>query len=377
MADRASKPFDVGPRLAKLQAIIQQAGLDAAAFVPGPNIFYLTGVSFHLSERSTILIVPAAGDPAMIIPSLEMPKIVDAEPFPMRFFSYTDSEGAPPAFERACKGLNLSGQKLGVEGLRMRVLERQLFERYAPGCVVTAADDALMNLRMHKDQGEIEAMRRAIALSQKALDSTLAQVRPGMTERQIANILLMALSEQGSDGNAFEPIVLGGPGSAHPHGMTGDHVIREGELLLFDFGGTYHGYPADITRTFGVGELDPELVNIYETVKAANAAGIAAAKPGVAAQKVDRAARKVITEAGYGEYFIHRAGHGLGLDIHEGPYMAEGNTLILEPGMVFTVEPGIYVPGKGGARVEDNVVITETGADVLTTYPRALRIIGR
>ncbi|MCC7446398.1 MAG: aminopeptidase P family protein [Anaerolineae bacterium] len=377
MVELSSKIFDALPRLAKLQAIIRQAGLDAAAFVPGPNIFYLTGVSFHLSERPTILIVPATGEAAMILPSLEMPKIVDAAPFPMRFFSYTDSEGAQPAFERACQGLNLSGQKLGVEGLRMRVLEGQLFARYASGCVVTAADDVLMKLRLHKDQDEIEAMRRAIALSQKALDATLAQIHPGMTERQIVNILLMALSEQGSDGNAFEPIVLSGPGTAHPHGMTGDRPIRAGELLLFDFGGTYHGYPADITRTFGVGALDPELVTIYETVKAANAAGVAAAKPGVAAQEVDRAARRVITDAGYGEYFIHRTGHGLGLDIHEGPYMTGDNTLILEPGMVFTVEPGIYVPGKGGVRVEDNVVITATGADVLTTYPRELRIIGQ
>ena len=377
MADSTSKPFDAMARLAKLQTIIQRAGLDAAAFVPGPNIYYLTGVSFHLSERSTILIVPAAGDPAMILPGLEMPKIVDAEPFPMRFFSYTDSEGTRPAFERACKGLNLSGQKIGVEGLRMRVLEGQLFERYAPGCVVESADDALMNLRLHKDQNEIDAMRRAIALSETALEATVARVKPGMTERQIANMLLTALSEQGSDGNAFEPIVLSGPATAHPHGMTGDRPVREGELLLFDFGGTYHGYPADITRTFGVGDLSPELIKIYETVRAANQAGIHAAKPGVAAQEVDRAARKVISDAGYGEYFIHRTGHGLGLDGHEGPYMTEGNTQILEPGMVFTVEPGVYVPGKGGVRVEDNVVITATGADVLTTYPRELRIIGR
>jgi Xaa-Pro dipeptidase len=184
------------------------------------------------------------------------------------------------------------------------------------------------------------------------------------------------MADRHSEGLAFNPIVLAGPKSAQPHGDAGDNVIKDGELLLLDFGAAVDGYPADITRTFAVGQIDPELTKVYEVVKAANEAGVRAARPGMAAQELDRIVRKVIHDAGYGPHFIHRTGHGLGLDIHEGPVIVEGNTQLLEPGMVFTIEPGIYLPEKGGVRIEDNVTITETGAEVLTSYPRALRVIG-
>ncbi|HVO42298.1 MAG TPA: Xaa-Pro peptidase family protein [Aggregatilineales bacterium] len=361
-------------RLAKLRQLGGSA--DVIGIVAGPNLTYLTNVAFHLNERPLILLVPREGDPGLIINVLEIPKISETAPFPIRFFTYTDVEGPLPAFDAACKALNLAGKRIGVEGLRMRVYEGQMLQHFAPGAIVDSIDEPLMRLRLNKDDAEIAAMRKAIAVSEAALAATLRAVRIGMTELQIANILLNKMAEAGSGGNAFDPIVLTGPNTALPHGVPGERVLQDRDLLLFDWGTTCEGYAADLTRTFAVGLISSELATIYETVLAANEAGIRAAKPGVAAQDVDRAARKVISDAGYGKYFIHRTGHGLGLDSHEGPYMREGNTQLLEPGMVFTVEPGIYIPGVGGVRIEDDLLTTDTGAEVLTSFPKQLQVVG-
>lgn len=363
-------------RLEKLQSMSRAAGSDVVALVPGATLTYVTGINFHLSKRPLVLFIPTAGDPTLIIPVLEVSRVAEDPPYPIQFFTYTDAEGYQPAFERACKAMGLMGKKVAVEGIKMRVLEGQMIEKYAPSSLVTSADDMISEIRLHKGESELAAMRAAIQISQKALEETVAEVRAGMTERQVTNMLLLAMAECGGNNNAFEPIVLTGANSAQPHGMPGDTPIRQGDLLLFDFGTTVDNYPADITRTFAVGEIDAELKKIYEIVLAANEAGIRALRPGAMAQDVDRAARGVIEAAGYGKYFIHRTGHGLGLDIHEAPYILEGNTQTLEPGMVFTIEPGIYLPGKGGVRIEDNVTITATGAEVLTSYPKALRVIG-
>jgi len=178
--------------------------------------------------------------------------------------------------------------------------------------------------------------------------------------------------EAGSEGQSFAPIVAAGPNGALPHVNPGDRLLLSGEFVTLDCGVRYGGYCSDITRTYAVGSVGEELERIYETVRQANATGRAFAHLGVTAQAVDRATRRVIADAGYGEYFVHRTGHGLGLEVHEPPYIVESNELVLRPGMVFTIEPGIYVPGLGGVRIEDNVVITETGCESLTNLPREL-----
>ncbi len=361
-------------RLDRLQQRLGVAGYDAAALVPGPTLTYLIGLNFHLSKRPLVLFIPASGEPSLIIPVLEAPRVRDNLPFKVRMFTYTDAEGYHPAFGQACKAF--AGQRIGVEGLGMRVIEGELIEEYAAGAKVDLADGVIGAIRLHKQANESAAMRRAIAISEAALEATIVQVQPGMTERQVVNILQTEMTGRGGEANAFEPIVLAGAKSALPHGSPDDTPIREDELLLFDFGTTIDHYPADITRTFAVRQIDPLLAEIYEIVRRANETGIQMLRPGVVAQDVDRAVRKVIVDAGYGEYFTHRTGHGLGLDIHEAPNIVEGNTQALQPGMVFTIEPGVYIPGKGGIRIEDNVVITEHGADVLTTYSKALRVIG-
>ncbi|MCE7948433.1 MAG: aminopeptidase P family protein [Chloroflexi bacterium CFX4] len=363
-------------RLDKLRGIVRRAQLDCVALIPGANLFYLSGAPFEAASRPLLLLVTPEETPALIIPALELPRIEGREPFPLRYFSYSDAEGYDSAFAAACQALNLAGKQIGVEGMKMRFAEGAALARHAPNSRVQAADDSLQWLRVHKSADEIALMQRAIAISEAALAQTLPHVRVGMTERHIAHLLTEALSANGAEAHAFEPLVLSGENTAQPHGSITGRAVREGDLLLFDFGAKVSGYAADITRTFVVGAPSPEISRIYETVLAANMAGIAAAKAGAPCQAVDRAARQVITEAGYGEYFIHRTGHGLGLDIHEPPYMREGNAQLLESGMTFTVEPGIYINGVGGVRIEDDVHITDEGAQVLTSFPKALQSIG-
>jgi Xaa-Pro dipeptidase len=229
---------------------------------------------------------------------------------------------------------------------------------------------------------EIGYMRQAVQFAERALTATLPKIRAGMTEREIAAELVVQTLRAGSDADLpFAPIVASGPNSALPHAFVTDRVLQPGDLLTLDWGAATRGYFADLTRTFAVGvagggEIDPELKKIYELVKGANAAGKAAARPGVTCASVDAAARKVIADGGYGEFFTHRVGHGLGLEGHEDPSMHGRNEMPLEAGMTFTVEPGIYLPGKGGVRIEDDVVVTADGCESLSTYPRELKVIG-
>jgi Xaa-Pro dipeptidase len=344
--------------------------------MPGANMLYLTGLPFHLMERATVAFFPAQGQPAFVLAALEAtkpasgPVVIDWQLFP-----WTDEEGPVNAFAGASQALNLSGKTLAVEELVMRVRELRLIEASAPGLRFADAGSLAATLRMHKDGDEIAKMKQAVAITEAALDAVLSKIHIGVTEREIANELLLEMMRSGAEGLPFEPIVLSGPKSALPHGAPGDRRVQAGDILLFDFGVNVGGYASDITRTFAVGHVDDELRRVYDVVKRANEAGRLAARPGVEIQAVDRAARKVIVDAGYGQYFTHRTGHGLGLEGHEPPFACEGEATILEPGMTFTVEPGIYLPGKGGVRVEDDVVVTTNGSESLTNYPRELRVI--
>jgi Xaa-Pro dipeptidase len=364
------------PRVQTVLDIVKQAGVDAVALIPGANLQYITGLDFHLMERPLIVFFTPGRDPVAVLPSLEADRMRESG-IPMTLFPWSDSEGYHGAFAAALNELKLAGKRLGVEELRMRVLEAQVIEEHARGLRIVPLGVALAELRLRKDADAVAHLREAIRISQDALQACIAQVRPGMTEREIAGILVVEQLKRGGGKHLFEPIVLSGPNSALPHGEPGDRRVAEGEPLLFDFGTTAHGYASDITRTFSVGEPSARLEEIYAIVKAANAAGRAAAGPGVVAQDVDRITRQVIENAGYGPYFTHRTGHGLGLEAHEGPNIVEGNTQILAPGMVFTIEPGIYIPGEVGVRIEDNMLITPGGAESLTTFNRDLIVIGK
>jgi Xaa-Pro dipeptidase len=232
-------------------------------------------------------------------------------------------------------------------------------------------------LRLKKDKDEVEAMRQAVKVAQSALEALLPQIKIGMTEKELAAELVVQLLRHGSEPELpFSPIVSSGPNSANPHASPTERKLQAGDLLVIDYGAMVDGYVSDITRTFALGDVDAEYAKIHKIVQEANAAGRAAGKPGVPCAEVDKAARAVIEDSGYGEYFTHRTGHGIGMEAHEGPYMRGDNMQLLEPGMAYTVEPGIYLPGRNGVRVEDNVVVTETGSESLTTLPREMRVVG-
>jgi Xaa-Pro dipeptidase len=365
----------VKERVVKLLELAAQAQLAAVAIMPGPNMHYFTGLHFHLSERPTLAIFPVRGQPALICPAFEATK-TQRSPVAWQLFTYVDGQDPLEVFHAAGHALQLDQKRLGIEAYKMRVLELRLLEKAAYALTCEPADALITQLRMVKDADEIAALRRAIEITERALDDVLDAVRAGLTERQVASLLTQALLQRGAEGLAFEPLIQSGPNSALPHATAGERVVQSGEVLLLDFGITLDGYNSDITRTFVLEEASDEIKRIYELVRQANAAGRAAAKPGATGQDVDRATRQVIVAGGYGQYFTHRTGHGLGLEGHEPPYMVEGNTVPLVVGNTFTIEPGIYVPGLGGVRIEDDLVITADGAESLTTYDRGLRIVG-
>jgi Xaa-Pro dipeptidase len=324
-------------------------------------------------ERPTVLIVTSKGDAAVILPELERGKLA-GEAAGFKAFAYGDDPATwPDAFNRAAAGLGLKTGRLGVEPTRLRYLEIQYLQAAFPEMELVDGGPALDALRIRKDEAEVAKMRRAAQIAQEALLATLAKVREGMSERAIANELIVQLLRSGSDPELpFEPIVALGENGANPHAVPTERALRPGDLLLVDWGASFEGYLSDITRTFTYGRVDGELLRIGEIVLAANRAGRESGGAGMAAGEVDRTARAVIDAAGYGTFFTHRTGHGLGMEAHEQPYIFGGNDLILEPGMTFTVEPGIYLPGKGGVRIEDDVVVTEEGLTSLTDLPRAV-----
>jgi Xaa-Pro dipeptidase len=293
-----------------------------------------------------------------------------------RIFGWTDEEGYTGAFQQACAHLELTDYLLAVEALHMRVLELELLKRYAPGLQTSHAEPILMVLRAVKEAEEITALERAIEVAQRAMQRLLPKIKIGMTEKQVAALLTQYQLDEGAEAIAFGPIVSTGPNAASPHALPSSRPLQEGDLLVIDWGCIVDGYPSDITRTFAVGNIDAESRKIYDTVKLSNEQGVLASAPGATGEDIDNAARDVIEDMGYGSYFIHRTGHGLGIEGHEPPFMMQGNLEALIPGNVFTVEPGIYIPDRLGVRIEDDIVITEDGFRCLTTFPRELITVG-
>jgi Xaa-Pro dipeptidase len=363
-----------GP-LAPLGPVLAGGGLDAVAIIPGPNFRKLMGRDFHRMERPLVLIVPAAGAPAAVVPALEMSAFRPLG-YPGEAIAWTDEAGYADAFARAAA---VTGplRRIGVEGQVMRVFEAQALARAYPGAELVDAQRAISAIRLCKGPAEVAALRAAIRLSETAFEATLAELRIGMSEREIAGLLTRNLLAAGSEGLAFAPIVAAGANAADPHAVPQPgRRIGRGDALLFDFGGMAGGFTADITRTVFVGEVGAEDRALYETVRAANAAGRAAAGPGVTAEAVDAAATAILAASPFRDCIRHKTGHGLGLDVHEDPHIMRGNPMPLRPGMVFTVEPGLYREGRLGVRIEDDVLVTEQGAESLTGLPRELRIVG-
>ena len=364
-------------RLKKLNRLLRSSNLDALALNPCPSLVYLTGLHFHLMERPVVAFFTVDSAPVLVLPELEILKLRTL-PFEIQAFPY----GEDPAewddvFLAAGLSLELQGKRIGVEPLHMRILEFCKVIAVAGETECPDATQMVGSLRVCKDAGEVSAMRKAVRVAQEALEAILPSIKVGVSEKEIAAELVAQLLRHGSQPEMpFAPIVSSGPNSANPHASPSDRKLRHGDLLVVDWGASVEGYISDLTRTFAVDKVDEEYRKIHQIVLEANAAGRSAAQPGVACASVDNAARKVIEKAGYGKYFTHRTGHGIGMEPHEDPYIRGDNMQLLDPGMAFTVEPGIYLPERNGVRIEDNMIITADGAECLSDMPRELQTVG-
>jgi Xaa-Pro dipeptidase len=364
---------DVG--LEKLREIATKAGLDALVLLPGYNLQYLTGVKFHLLERPFMVFFAMTGEDVAALPGLEAQQFIDTG-FDGQVFAWQDADGYQGAFEQAFAALKLSTGQIGVEGLTMRFRDAEIIRHYLPDATIIDADEALVALRVQKSVEEIDNHRRAVEISEKALAALLDELKLGMTEHAAAQRLSQLQQEFGGAGDSFTPTVLFGARSALPHGEPGDTPLQAGDTVLIDFGTRHKGYVSDISRTFFAGHPGDEMLKLYDAVLAANEAGRAAARAGITGAELDDTTTQVLIAHGYPEYVVHRTGHGIGLDIHEHPNISAENTEPLQPGMAFTIEPGLYVPGVGGVRIEDNVVINSDGtAESLSTFPREQTIL--
>lgn len=364
-------------RLSRLTKSMQEQGVAAVAVNAGPTLSYLTGLHFHLMERPVVIVFTADNDPTVILPELEQAKL-DYLPFPARVYPYGENPDAWGAtFAAALAGLGLGGRKVGLEPRQLRLLEYDYLRSACPETVFTDGSTILAALRAKKDSEEIARMRRAVKIAEDGLTATLPRVKIGVTEKEVAAELFLQLMRHGSEiALPFPPIVATGPNGANPHAQPSERKLAVGDLLIVDWGASYGGYASDLTRTFAMGEIDAEAEKIHTLVQRANEAGRAAGGPGVPCARVDQAARRIIEDAGYGQNFTHRTGHGIGMECHEEPYIRGDNEQLLEAGMAYTVEPGIYLAGRNGVRIEDDVVVTADGCESLSSMSREIRCVG-
>ncbi|NNJ11194.1 aminopeptidase P family protein [Chloroflexales bacterium ZM16-3] len=366
-------------RLDRVTAALHGRGMAGLALMPDANLTYLTGLTFHHGKRLTLAIFPADGSqPCFIIPALERTRAEASSSIPMRYFPWADADGpveAARAAMEAALGPALRGMPLGVEYTALRVMELRGLEAAMPGIEVADATDLLAELRMAKDADELAIMEQAARIVEAGLARAIGQIRVGMTERQLSKIVSEEIVAAGGEGESFENIVASGPNGANPHHSNSDRAFVSGDLITIDCGARYRGYISDTTRTVALGEPDAEARAVYDLVRRANEAGKAAARPEASGSEIDAAARQVIEAGGYGAYFIHRTGHGIGMEVHELPNIVAGSDAPLVPGTTFTIEPGIYIPGRIGVRIEDDMVITADGARSLTNMSRELLVI--
>ena len=359
-------------RLVRARSTMDHAGVDLLLLTPSTDLFYLTGVQGHLLERLTCCIITKE-DVHFIAPAFELGNLNNSARNLLCCHGWTDGEDPfavagtllPQGERTIAIGSSVpSWVLLGMQALR-------------PQYHCVSAEGLMRKLRMVKDTSEYQFLKQTQQSSCRALCRLIEHGLCGLTELQAGKLLMQYSDEEGLDSPDGIPIVAAGPNSALPHHVTDDTPIRPGDVVVIDFGGRGRdgGYIADTTRTFAIKRMPDGLPEIYDIVRAANQAAFEAARPGTACEDVDRAARSVIEAAGYGAYFTHRVGHGLGLDVHEHPYLSAGNRHIIEAGNVFSDEPGIYLPGRFGVRIEDLLFVHPDGAERLTPLDHQLRVI--
>lgn len=362
---------DYRARMDRAARSAADAGLAGVLVAPGPDLTWLTGYRpTAATERLTVLVLAAGQEPVLVVPTLEAPdaeRSVGAAALTLR--DWTDGKDPYKVTAPLLEGSGRFGISDNTWAMHLLGFQREL-----PGTSYAALTEALPMLRAVKDTAELERLTAAGA----AADATYEEIKKvrfaGRRETDVAGDLADLLRQHGHSQVDFT-VVGSGPNGANPHHEAGDRVIEHGDTVVLDFGGLKHGYGSDTSRTVHVGEPDAEEQRVHDVVREAQEAGCAAVRPGAACQDVDRAARRVIEAAGYGTYFIHRTGHGIGVTTHEPPYMIEGEEQPLVPGMCFSVEPGVYLPGRFGVRIEDIVTVTQDGGRRLNSTSRELAIV--
>ncbi|MDT0440388.1 aminopeptidase P family protein [Streptomyces sp. NPDC005840] len=362
---------DYRSRMERAARAAADAGLAGLLVAPGPDLVWLTGYApTAITERLTLLVLTPDRPPVLVVPTLEAPdaaRAPGAEALSLR--DWTDGKDPYAATAALLDSTGRYGVSDNAWALHLLGLQRAL-----PDTSHTALTEALPMLRAVKDAAELELMAAAGAAADAAFEEIRTVPFAGRRESEVGADLAGLLRRFGHAQVDFT-IVASGPNGANPHHEVGDRVIEDGDMVVLDFGGLKDGYGSDTSRTVHVGEPDDEERAVHDIVRAAQEAGFRAVRPGAACQDVDRAARQVIADAGYGEYFIHRTGHGIGVTTHEPPYMIEGEEQPLVPGMCFSVEPGIYLPGRFGVRIEDIVTVTEDGGRRLNDTTRELVVV--
>ncbi|MER6328787.1 aminopeptidase P family protein [Streptomyces sp. NPDC001034] len=374
MTGSTTTPFSAADHRARMERAARaaaDAGLAGLLVAPGPDMVWLTGYTpTAVTERLTLLVLAPGQDPVLVVPTLEAPDAENSaagEALTLR--DWTDGKDPYAVTADLLDGRGRYGISDNTWGMHVLGLQRTL-----PDSSYAALTDALPMLRAVKDAAEVQLLAAAGAAADAAFEEIRKVPFAGRRESDVGHDLAALLRRFGHSQVDFT-IVGSGPNGANPHHEVGDRVIQRGDMVVLDFGGLKDGYGSDTTRTVHVGEPTEEERRVHDIVRAAQEAGYQAVRPGVACQEVDRAARAVITDAGYGEYFIHRTGHGIGVTTHEPPYMIEGEELPLVPGMCFSVEPGIYLPGRFGVRIEDIVTVTEDGGRRLNNTTREMVIV--
>lgn len=352
-----------------------EQNIDFTFLTSTDNVFYFSNFYSDPHERLLALLLFKNEEPILVCPSMEK---TDAKNAGWNFdiIGYSDIENPWESIQQKIAAKLLSVKKIAVEKEHLNVRRWESIHTAFPSIEhVISADEKINQLRMVKTEKELASIKEACKWADYAIEVGCSELAEGKTEMQVLAAIEYELKKKGIGQMSFSTMVLTGKNGASPHGTPGETAIQKGDLVLFDLGVVVDGYCSDITRTVAFGNINEEQKKIYDTVLKAQLAAIDASKPGVACSAIDLAARNIIFEAGYGDYFPHRLGHGLGISVHEFPSLTETNPLVLQEGMVYTIEPGIYVPNIAGVRIEDDVYVTKDGVEILTKFPKELQII--
>ncbi len=364
-------------RISELQRLMTTQGYDLAIVSWTDQMRYLTGYAENGHKRLLVLLVPVTGDPVFVVPSLNEQAARANRADIERVIPWQDSDGWSTAILDLAHEMRLPERAKVLVDDELHSVHLIAFMNVLPGIQVFPADEAISILRRIKTAAELEWMQRAADDIDAVADEVMGALVPGITEKAVQQMVVDELAARGAE-PGFTPLVCFGANGAMPHHDSNNTALQVGDVVVLDIGSTFNGYHSDITRTFAFGApACPEAVAVYDSVLRANHAARALAAPGVSCEAVDDAARRVITHDGFGDFFIHRTGHGIGLSGHEPPYIVKGNSLALAPGMCFSVEPGIYLPSRFGVRIEVIVTVTENGVKSLNVEPSPELVILR